>query len=547
LNTPDTAVKNSFLTDERARLADIVFPLAITGVIALWHASTIASLPIAVRWLPALMVVLPLLSTGTSPFVSHGTNRLLAPFMATGLTAGTIVALIPSDPTATSVGLLLTAIILCVSAMTTTQVVTLTCASLAAVTLSGTSLVQGEVVLAVLLAPSILGCAAVLSWLAVELRWARQWASDVEQRLSVATADGQAGMFEIDVLSGQATYSTRFRQVLGYDGFSQFPPLPTDFMSSDVIWTDDRDRVQTTLRDAVIDHIPVTVECQMVTAMGEPRWVRLRASVRLGQDGTLRRIVGSIHDISPQKEADARARDFLSAATQEIRAPLTSIRGVHRLVSGGAFGELPDLATRMMSIADRSSARLEQLVDQLLELHRVTLGDIDLNMEDVDLEEAVRAALQASHEVHRDIFLSGPVLVSHACRVRADRIRLISSLTTLMTVGLDDIAGGVYVGVEVSNSGGIGTVVLTRSSSPTAAVLHRGLVGVLHTHRPLPNTDVTNVSLSTAKALLLAMGGMVKAWCPSERALMVRIDFVAVADPAAALHKSEFAMSSGLR
>ncbi len=547
MSTPKILVKDTFLTHERVGSADVIFPLATAGLVAVWHACAVTPLPIIVRLLPALMALLPLLSAGAGPLISTATTRTIAPFIATGLTAGTCVVLLPSEPVATSIAMLLTAIILSISALTTTRMATMTCASLAAVTLSVGSVGQGQVALALLLPPTILGCAAVLSWLAIELGWARRWASDVEHRLCIATADGQAGMFEIDIITAQSTFSTRFRQVLGYDGFSQFPPLPTDFMSPEVVWPEDRDRVQRALRNAVIDHIPVTMECRIVTAMGAPRWVQLRASVRLGQDGTLRRIVGSICDISAQKEADARARDFLNAATQEIRAPLTSIRGVHRLVSGGAFGELPVLAARMMSIADRSSARLEQLVDQLLELQTVTHGDVELEMEPVDLEQAVRAALQASHEVHGDVFLCGPVLVSQPCHILADRTRLIGALTTLMTVGLDDIPGGVYVGVKVSYAGGIGTVILTRTSSPTATVLHNGLVGVLHTNRQQPVADVANVTLSTAKALLLAMGGMVKAWCPTERALMVRVDFVAAADPAAAVQQSAFAMSAAAR
>ncbi len=547
MSTATKAVKDTFLTHQRVGLADVVFPLAAAGVISIWHACAATPLPLAVRLLPGFMALLPLLSAGAQPLISNSTSRLFAPFLATGLTAGTCVVLSPTDPTATSIGILLTAIVLSISSITTTRIVTMTCAGLAAAMLSVTSLVQGQVALALLLPPTIIGCAAILSWLAIELRWARRWAGDVEHRLSLATADGQAGMFEIDILTTECTYSTRFRQVLGYDGFSQFPPLPTDFMSSDVIWPEDRDRVQRALREAVVNHTPATVECRMVTAAGQPRWVRLRGSVRLGPDATLRRIVGSIHDISPQKEADARAQDFLNAASQEIRAPLASIRGVHRLVSGGAFGDLPDLATRMMSMADRSSARLEQLVDQLLELQSVTQGDVELDMVDVDLEDAVREALQASHEVHRDVFLSGPVLVSHPCQIHADRARLIGALTTLMTVGLDDITGGVHVAVKVSYAGGIGTVVMTRRSSPSAAMLHNGLVGVLHTNRQHPHADVTSVTLSTAKALLVAMGGMVKAWCPSDRALIVRVDFVAAADPEAVVHAPAFAMSASGR
>lgn len=542
-----TASRDTVLTRSRASLTDVLFPVATACVVAVWHATSAGTLPVSVRVLPVIIALFPLLGAGSRPLVTSETTRLIAPFIATGLITGTSAALAPVDASSTFIATLLTVILLCVAALTTTRVVTLACASLAAAALAFVSAIQGQVVQSILLFPTLIGCGAVLSWLAIELRWAQRWAEDVEMRLGYATADGQSGMFEIDVLTTQSTYSTRFRQVLGYDGFSEFPPLPTDFMSDDVVWPDDRNRVQRALRKAVINNTPATVECRMVTAMGTPRWVRLRASVRLGQDGSLRRIVGAIHDISPQKEADARARDFLNAATREIQAPLTSIRGVHRLLAGGAFGELPELATRMMSIADRSSARLEQLVNQLLELQSVTHGDVELDLVEVDLEDAVRAALQASHEVHREDFLCGPVLVAHPCHVHADRLRLIGALGTLMTVGLDDIDGGVHVGVKISYVGGIGTVVMTRSSRTSAVVLHRGLVGILHSHRQHPHTDVTNVTLATSKALLQAMGGMVKAWCPDERSLMVRVDFVASADSVNPAQQSTVPLSASGR
>jgi CheY-like chemotaxis protein len=109
------------------------------------------------------------------------------------------------------------------------------------------------------------------------------------------------------------------------------------------------------------------------------------------------------------KEADRRKDEFLATLAHELRNPLAPIRnGLQVLRLGGATGEMADDARRMM---ERQLAQMVHLIDDLLDLSRISRGKIVLRKEQVDLAKAVQQAVetsrplieQAGHELMIDV------------------------------------------------------------------------------------------------------------------------------------------------
>jgi PAS domain S-box-containing protein len=94
-------------------------------------------------------------------------------------------------------------------------------------------------------------------------------------------------------------------------------------------------------------------------------------------------------------EADRRKDEFLATLAHELRNPLAPLRNslhiLHRLP--GADGEA---ATKVYSMRERQVTHLTHLVDDLLEVSRITRGKIGLRKERTDLATSIRNAVEMS-------------------------------------------------------------------------------------------------------------------------------------------------------
>lgn len=97
---------------------------------------------------------------------------------------------------------------------------------------------------------------------------------------------------------------------------------------------------------------------------------------------------------SALKEADRRKDEFLATLAHELRNPLAPIRNaVHALQLGGSDPEELELAKEVI---DRQSQQLTRLVDDLLDISRITTGKLALRMQPVKLDEIIRGAIETS-------------------------------------------------------------------------------------------------------------------------------------------------------
>jgi PAS domain S-box-containing protein len=150
-------------------------------------------------------------------------------------------------------------------------------------------------------------------------------------------------------------------------------------------------------------------ECQIRlrrAADGSYRWHLARAVPEKGSDGALVGWIATATDIDDQKKAEQTLReaiglreDFLSVASHELRTPLTSLRlEVENLLrfARRSLGEATEGVVSRVTRIDAQAARLNHLIDELLDVSRIAAGRIELQIEEVDLGavvEEVRARL----------------------------------------------------------------------------------------------------------------------------------------------------------
>jgi PAS domain S-box-containing protein len=173
---------------------------------------------------------------------------------------------------------------------------------------------------------------------------------------------------------------------------------------------------------------------------GRPRAVRQWTVVPIvDRDGETRQILAMTHDVTAQRrlvdelrEADERKSAFIAMLSHELRNPLAAIRtNLYLLEHGAPDSEATARATKVM---DRQIGHLVGMVDDLLDVTRITQDKIELRRQRLDVNALVRETLEdnRSHLERGGVGFEldaadGPLYVN------ADGARIAQVVTNLLT------------------------------------------------------------------------------------------------------------------
>jgi signal transduction histidine kinase len=155
-------------------------------------------------------------------------------------------------------------------------------------------------------------------------------------------------------------------------------------------------------------------------------------------------------------ELDRLKDDFLSTVTHELRTPLTSIRAFAEILHDNPDIE-PDQAREFLHLIIKESERLTRLINQVLDMAKIEAGEIDWNIEQVDLGEIVHEATATTAQVFKDKGVALEVLIPETVPpVRGDHDRLTQVAMNLLSNAAKFTPGGsgrVVVSVEHVDEG----------------------------------------------------------------------------------------------
>lgn len=160
-------------------------------------------------------------------------------------------------------------------------------------------------------------------------------------------------------------------------------------------------------------------------------WLETTVSLLRDEDGEPFEVVAVVTDVSERKATEQTKDEFLSVASHELRTPLTSIRGALGLLVGGVVGELPPAALRMLEIAVQSTDRLIRLINDILDLERLTTGKLVLSLEPCDAVSLVSRAVEEMRGA-ADVVNVEIRALSIDGQVWADPDRIIQTLANLI-------------------------------------------------------------------------------------------------------------------
>ncbi|GAB4535146.1 MAG: hypothetical protein Fur0018_25330 [Anaerolineales bacterium] len=125
--------------------------------------------------------------------------------------------------------------------------------------------------------------------------------------------------------------------------------------------------------------------------------------------------------------------NFISNVSHELRTPLAHIKGYLELLNDQMLGELNEDQQKAIGTALRSTHRLEQLIEALLQFSLATRGELSLDIQPVDLSAVLRAVCeQFAPAAQRKNIAFLPDIPDTPCQVRADRDKITWVVTQLL-------------------------------------------------------------------------------------------------------------------
>ncbi|WP_102026807.1 two-component system histidine kinase PnpS [Salirhabdus sp. Marseille-P4669] len=134
-------------------------------------------------------------------------------------------------------------------------------------------------------------------------------------------------------------------------------------------------------------------------------------------------VVLVFHNITEHKKLEEMRKDFVANVSHELKTPITSIKGFAETLLGGAKDD-PEALTQFLQIINKESERMQNLIQDLLELSKLEKEDYQLKLEDINLKnlvEDVKCFVQYTAE-EKNIHLEMELDQSYPIRVEPSKI-----------------------------------------------------------------------------------------------------------------------------
>jgi PAS domain S-box-containing protein len=200
-----------------------------------------------------------------------------------------------------------------------------------------------------------------------------------------------------------------------YDFTGRSPEESLGFRWIEAMHPDDRPASRATFLAANERHDAFRHEYRLRHKEGAYHWVIDAAVPRFGDDGRFLGYIGSVFDITDRKkveealrasqgallEADRRKDEFLALLAHELRNPLAPIRTGLELMR--LAGDDRSVVEEVRLTLDRQSHQMVRLIDDLLDVSRITRGTVELRKGRVELAQVLESAVETARPVVEEL------------------------------------------------------------------------------------------------------------------------------------------------
>jgi PAS domain S-box-containing protein len=298
---------------------------------------------------------------------------------------------------------------------------------------------------------------------------------------------------------------------------------PNAHVTIDTFWArihpDDREPTRAAIERTIAERIPYDVHYRTLDPdTGAEKWIRAIGRASHAPDGRPVRFDGVTLDVTEQKraeealrEADRKKDEFLALLAHELRNPLAPIRNGLQVIRMSDDTKVRDRSQRMM---DRQLTHMVRLVDDLLDVSRISRNKLELRRARVPLSEVVASAVETARplidDAGHELTISLPAA---AVYLDADLTRLAQVFSNLLTNSAKYTPSGGRIWLSAERVGG-GVVVSVRDTGigiPTESLTQIFDMFSQVDRSVEKNTGGLGIGLALVKGLVEMHGGTVTA------------------------------------
>jgi PAS domain S-box-containing protein len=242
------------------------------------------------------------------------------------------------------------------------------------------------------------------SWESLERARVTRGLRAAADRLALAMVAANLGDWGWDAATDVVTLSPRAAEIFGV---AENEPITwTDLRR--VLHPIDAEQARIAVEEAVASHGQYDIEYRVRRPDGAEVWVSAKGRAVYDRTGKPLGMFGVVQDVTDRKrleeelrqraeqliEADQKKDDFIALLAHELRNPLAPVRNglqVIKLSAGDpvALGSVRDMMDRQLS-------HMVRIIDDLLDVSRIGRNKMDLRLERITLEDAVKSAAETA-------------------------------------------------------------------------------------------------------------------------------------------------------
>jgi len=263
----------------------------------------------------------------------------------------------------------------------------------------------------------------------------------------------------------------------------------------------------------------VEYESPVPFSMGGMRLLHVAYAPWREADGSVSGWIASVNDVTARHEAEEKLKaasrhkdEFLAMLAHELRNPLAPIRNASEVLERW-LGAHPE-AKAPLAVLHRQTRQLTRLVDDLLDVARISQGQITLKQETVDmwavLDQAVETIQPLLQEKGHRLSVRKP---SFPVYVHGDFARLVQSLGNILHNAAKYTDPGGEIEVDVTESNGKLVIAVRDSGSGIAPDLLPSVFDLfVQSRRTMDRSEGgLGIGLTVVKQLIQLHGGSVSA------------------------------------
>jgi PAS domain S-box-containing protein len=336
-------------------------------------------------------------------------------------------------------------------------------------------------------------------------------------RLEFALQSAEIGDWSVELDTGKFSGSALYFNTLGISG------APPDWSSEHLlrmVHSDERHLVERALQAALKEHRELHVEFRLVRHDSSIRWLELHGSVFL-TGGLGDRMVGILSDITARKlaeralmDADRRKDEFLATLAHELRNPLAPIRNAAHILSNAAV--TPSALQKSSAIVSRQVAHMARLLDDLLDVARITRSQLVLKKEYVSVQAVITAAIETARPIIDAKKHRLEVLVpDETIWIEADPVRMAQVISNLLTNAgkYSDAGASIKVQLKLADAGECQLSVIDTGIGMSPVALESVFQMFAQENAALERSEGgLGIGLALVKGLVELHGGKVEAY-----------------------------------